>query len=199
VTSSDPPQPIRYKVAFTTPWFVIEESIPERADELPYYRMVEPDGVICLVLTTGGDILMIRQFRPNLGYRTLETPAGGMEAGETPEQAALREIAEETGYQAGSVHLLGPGRLRLDRNTRREYFVLALDAVPDPALTAEEGIELLVLPRARLREMVLADELEQIAALSFLGLVTAKLGVDLLSAPVDEIRARACAEMRREQ
>ena len=190
-------RPLTFRVAFSTPWFEIEESVPEQPGELPYYRMTGPDGVICLPFTPEGDILMVRQFRPSVGRTTLELPAGGMDDGESLEQAAIREIAEETGHGVSGVHLLGPGRLHLNRNTHQEYFVLAFDAVPLAGAVPEAGIEPLVMTRAAFRDKVRADGIEQIAALSFLGLATAKLGLDLLSAPMDEIKDRMNAEVER--
>ena len=44
------------------------------------------------------DTLLVRQFRPPVGGMTVEFPAGLIDEHETPEQAALRELREETGY-----------------------------------------------------------------------------------------------------
>lgn len=44
------------------------------------------------------DTLLVEQFRPPVGRATLEFPAGLIDKGETPQQAALRELREETGY-----------------------------------------------------------------------------------------------------
>ena len=44
------------------------------------------------------DTLIVQQFRPPVGRVTIELPAGLIDKDETPEQAALRELKEETGY-----------------------------------------------------------------------------------------------------
>jgi len=46
----------------------------------------------------GPEILLQKQFRPPLDKTVIEIPAGLIDAGETVEQAAVRELKEETGY-----------------------------------------------------------------------------------------------------
>jgi len=52
------------------------------------------------------DILLVSQYRHAAGKTLLEIPAGKIEIGETPRQAALREMAEEIGYIGKLVPLL---------------------------------------------------------------------------------------------
>ncbi|KAI1392438.1 putative ADP-ribose pyrophosphatase [Hypoxylon trugodes] len=47
---------------------------------------------------TGPELLLEKQFRAPAGKIVIEFPAGLVDEGETPEQAALRELKEETGY-----------------------------------------------------------------------------------------------------
>jgi 8-oxo-dGTP pyrophosphatase MutT (NUDIX family) len=58
-------------------------------------------------VTTAGEIVMVRQYRHGLRDLTLEIPGGMIDAGETPEQAAARELLEETGYRAARLEPLG--------------------------------------------------------------------------------------------
>ncbi len=54
-----------------------------------------------------GDTLFVEQFRPPANAYAIEFPAGLIDAGEAPAAAALRELAEETGYQ-GTVTGVSP-------------------------------------------------------------------------------------------
>jgi 8-oxo-dGTP pyrophosphatase MutT (NUDIX family) len=48
-----------------------------------------------------------KQFRPPVGKVCIEVPAGLIDEGETPEEAAVRELKEETGY-VGEVSVSSP-------------------------------------------------------------------------------------------
>lgn len=52
-------------------------------------------------------LILIRQYRPPADRFVYELPAGLIDAGETPEQAAARELREETGYTARTL-TVGP-------------------------------------------------------------------------------------------
>lgn len=186
-----PKSPLRYRVVLSKrPWFDIEESIPAEPGVEPYYRMNAPDGIICLPMTPKGDIVMICQYRPALDYETLEVPAGAIDGSESPLDATRREVLEETGYGCGLLLSLSIGRLYLNRCTQREHMVLALDCEPVPGASTEAGITTHIVPRAHFVEMIRRDEIEQTAILSFMGLASAKLGVDLMRDPIDMIRRR---------
>jgi len=65
--------------------------------------VVHPGASAVLALRrkqSGEEILFVEQFRKAVQRSTLEIPAGTLEAGETPESCAKRELLEETGYSA---------------------------------------------------------------------------------------------------
>lgn len=81
------------------------EVIP--VGEREHLVMRVPPVVHVLPIDVAGNVILVRQLRPAVGYRILEAPAGGIDAGESPEIAAARELAEETGLVAGRLEYLG--------------------------------------------------------------------------------------------
>ena len=94
------------KVVFSVPWFDILARTVDGSTS-PYYFLRTSDYVTVLAVTTEGSVLLVEQYRPAVGAQTLELPSGHVEDGESPEAAARRELAEETGYEARQFDLLG--------------------------------------------------------------------------------------------
>ncbi len=87
------------------PWLTArrdEVELPDgrRMDE--YYVLEYPDWINVIAVTTEGKIIVERQWRHAVGEVSTEIVAGVMEAGETPLEAAQRELLEETGYTGGT-------------------------------------------------------------------------------------------------
>jgi ADP-ribose pyrophosphatase len=64
--------------------------------------VVHPGAVAILPLVDPDHVCLVRNRRPIVGEELLEVPAGTLEPGEAPDAAAVRELAEETGYRAAS-------------------------------------------------------------------------------------------------
>src|SRR5437867_7235818 len=62
--------------------------------------ITHPGSVVVLPVLPDGRILLIRQYRHATRQYLWELVAGRMDPGETPRQAAARELIEETGYRA---------------------------------------------------------------------------------------------------
>lgn len=64
-------------------------------------------AVTMLPVLDDGRIVFVRQWRTPAGRVLLELPAGSTDPGEDMEEAAQRELQEETGYKAGRISRLG--------------------------------------------------------------------------------------------
>lgn len=70
-------------------------------------EVVRHPGAVCVIpITDDGEIIFVNQFRYALNRVTLEVPAGKLEKGEDPMEAALRELSEETGVTAEKIEPL---------------------------------------------------------------------------------------------
>ncbi len=124
--------------------------------------LVHPGAVAVLALADG-EVLLVRQFRGAIGAWTLEIPAGTLEPGEDPAEAAVREMVEETGYKPLRLEPLiefypTPG---VSNELIKIYYTDALEHVGiqgrDPG---EEDMEIVKLPPARALEMIDAGEIK---------------------------------------
>jgi ADP-ribose pyrophosphatase len=62
-----------------------------------------PDFVVVFALTVNREVICVKQYRPGPEQILSEMVMGLIDEGETPEQAAARELLEESGYQAGKL------------------------------------------------------------------------------------------------
>ncbi len=82
---------------------VLERSVNLNNMNHNYFSVDKADVVVIIPITNDGKIILERQFRPAINKSIYEVPAGNIEEGETPQNAALRELKEETGYRAGKL------------------------------------------------------------------------------------------------
>ena len=65
-----------------------------------------PGGVGIIPVTDDNSVILVKQYRKAVNRFLLEIPAGKLEVNEEPRQTAIRELKEETGYEAENLNYL---------------------------------------------------------------------------------------------
>ena len=90
--------------------FTVSRSLarsPRTGEIHPFFRIDSAEWVNVVPVTSNQELVMVRQYRYGSGEITLEIPGGMVDAGETPADAAARELMEETGYRAERLEPIG--------------------------------------------------------------------------------------------
>ncbi len=110
--------------------------------------VVEHHGAVAVVpVTDQGEVILVRQWRYPTGEALLEIPAGGVEPGEDPEAAAMRELQEEIGYRPGKLVKMGEFFTAPGFCSELLHLYLATELTPSrlPG-DADEDIEVVRIP-----------------------------------------------------
>lgn len=93
------------------------------------WEVVEHATAVAVLVMHEGKVLGVRQFRPAIGQESWELPAGLVAEGESPLEAAKRELAEEVGLCA-TLTLLAQGYSSPGFTNEKVYLYQARDAMP---------------------------------------------------------------------
>lgn len=153
---------IHSEYLFKRPWLTArrdEVELPNGTRNPEYYVLEYPDWVNIIAITKDGKFVMVRQYRHGLDDVFTETPAGVMEKGETPEQAARRELLEETGFGGGNWKLWTVLSANPSSMTNLSYSFLATDVekLSSQHLDKTEDIRCLLLSREEIIELLEND------------------------------------------
>ena len=126
------------------------------------------------IVVLNNQILLMKRARPSsdgLGY--WELPGGGLEYGETPNQALIRELKEETGYSAKNIKLIHKFFTSAGFSNQKIYIFLATGLNKgEPEFDEDEIIEKYEIDINEARNMVINNEIED--AKTAIGILLAK-------------------------
>lgn len=105
-------------------------------------------GAVALVPMVDADhVCLVYNDRYAVGETLLEVPAGTIDVGETADQTAPRELAEETGYRAGKITLLRSWYVSPGVLSERTFLYLCEDLTPGPTNhQLDEHLETVIVP-----------------------------------------------------
>ena len=118
---------------------------PKLGSDHSVWVMEVPTWVNIIPITTEGDVILVNQHRFGMDKSSLEIPGGMADSNENPMEAAIRELKEETGYEAKEVIEIG----RVESNpaimSNHTYTYLALDSEQssEQNLDGTEDIEII--------------------------------------------------------
>lgn len=148
---------------------IVEDLVQLPGGQVTSYVRFDSAGDAVTVICIGdGQILLQREYSHPPGEFLLQFPGGKIEANETPRDAAVRELREESGFTFTDCENLGWYYINNRRSNSKMYVVLA--RVVTPAEKAggdvEEAIDSFWLPVAKLREMIACGEITNFSVLA---------------------------------
>lgn len=136
---------------------------------------LEPQCVAILAITRENRVVLARQFRPGPNRILFELPGGGIEEGETPPQAAARELLEETGYHGKIQMVTSSVDCAYSTMIRFNFVATECEQIGLPDLDENEFVEVTTLSLAEFRTLLRSGELSDVESgylgLDYLGLL----------------------------
>lgn len=91
------------KIIYQGPIFTLKQFELEVNGQTAKRDVLEHAPAVCMLAKLNGKFLFVKQLRAGIMDYTLELPAGLIDDNELPEETAIRELKEETGYTAEKI------------------------------------------------------------------------------------------------
>lgn len=157
---------IESEYLFREPWLTARREhvkLPTGAEIQDFYVLEYPEFCNVIAITKEGKFLMERQYRHAQHLTAIEIPAGCVERGEDPMEAARRELYEETGYGGGEwskLMTISPNAGACT-NYSHTYLATGVERLSTQHLEESEDIKVVLLDEDEVVRMLMNDEFHQ--------------------------------------
>ena len=137
-------------------------------------EIVEHPGAVGVVaINENNEVILVKQFRKTIEKIIWEVPAGKLELGENPKECAIRELKEETGYEAENLRLIHKFYTSSGFSNQKIYIYLATGLnAREAKLEEDESLEVYNIKLEEAYNMIIKNEIED--AKTAIGILLAK-------------------------
>lgn len=136
-------------------------------------EIVEHCGAVGIVaINDNNEVVLIKQFRKAIEKVIWEIPGGKLEVGENPKECAIRELKEETGYEAESLKLIHKFFTSAGFSNQKIYIYLATGLTAGERSLDDQSLEVYKIDLEDAHDMVIKNEIED--AKTSIGILLAK-------------------------
>ena len=157
---------LKSEYLFKRPWLTVRRDcveLPNGSLNPEFYVLEYPDWVNIIAITDEGEFVMEKQYRHGLGKTCFEIPAGVIEKGETPLEAAKRELQEETGYGEGQWEevLTLSGNSSTTNNLTHCFIAEGVRKISGQHLDSTEDIHPELLNEMQVKDLLINNQVRQ--------------------------------------
>lgn len=165
-------------------WFPIikdEVELPD-GNVVEYYRSQLAPVAMVVAITKQHELILVRQYKHGIGEICIEFPAGRIKKHQTPEEAAIAELLEETGIKVSTKDLIKIVELWTEPSKSSVrvtgFFVRDVEITDLQNLEETENIEVLKVPVAQIDSFIEKNEIHASDTLALLLLARMKFPDD---------------------
>lgn len=173
---------ISSEMALDEKWFRVRKDVvklPNGTILDDYFIWLSGDVSMIVPVTKDNKFVLVKEYKYGANEKVIGFPAGFVDRNEKPEEAAKRELAEETGYSSNDFELLLKAYSSPTKSNGNLYIYLAKNAIENKKkkMDISEDIEVLKLSFKKVYDLVMNGDVQDCNSVAAFFLASKKLGL----------------------